>query len=341
MTLELSAPSTTGPRTTYPGLVGVELRRTWWRRLSKVVLVAAVLLTGVSLYGAYESTSPSNLAQQLDAYRQTVAQFPQMLKDCEQAQAQARESGDPNADFGCSQLKTPTPSDFGLQTPEAGALTVSLTTANAYLYAFLAFVLGTSLIGAEFSSGSMGTWLTFEPRRLRAASTKLLAAGLAGAAIAAVGLAVTTAGAWLISRVNQPDPALQLLPSVGPAESVPQALLRCLVVGVIAAMAGVALTLILRNTGAVVAIVLGYGVIVEGVLAQGVGRGRFVPWLPLKNLEAFVQRGSTYYAESCGATGCDYKEMTLTYTHGWVYLLVFGIALVAVALAVFRRRDVS
>lgn len=341
MTLELSTRSTTASRTTHAGLVGVELRRAWWRRLSKLLIVGAVLLTGASLYGAYQSTSPSNLAQQLDNYRQTVAQFPQMLKDCEQAQAQARESGDANADFGCSQLTAPTPRDFGLETPEAGALTVSLATTNAYLYAFLAFVLGTSLIGAEFSSGSMGTWLTFEPRRLRVASTKLLAAGLAGAAIAAVGLAVTAVGAWLISRVNQPDPALQLPPSVGATESVSQALLRCLVVGVIAAVAGVALALVVRNTGAVVAIVLGYGVIVEGVLAQGIGHGRLVPWLPLKNLEAFIQRGSTYFAESCGPTGCDYKQMTLTYTHGWVYLLVFGIVLVAVALAVFRHRDVS
>jgi hypothetical protein len=33
--------------------------------------------------------------------------------------------------------------------------------------------------------------------------------------------------------------------------------------------------------------------------------------------------------------------MRVSYTHGWVYLLVVGISLLAVALAVFRRRDLS
>lgn len=341
MTLDLTA-TTTHPSGTSPaGLVAVELRRLWWRRLTKVLLVLAVLFTGVGIYGAYQSTLPDTLAQQVAGYKEQAAQFPQMVRDCQQAQADARQNGESNADLGCSQLTPPTPKDFGLQAPETGALTVSLSTNHAILYAFLAFVLGASFVGAEFSSGSLGTWLTFEPRRLRVAGSKFVAAGIGGAAIAALGLAATALGAWLVSQVNRPDPSLDLPAVTGPGESVTQTLLRCLLVGVISGLAGVALALVVRNTGAVVAVVLGYGVVVEGVLAQAVGHGRLAPWLPMKNVEAFLQRGTTYFAEKCTAQGCQYEPMRLSYTHGWVYLSVFMVALVAVALWVFRRRDIG
>ena len=340
MTLTVSTAPASRVGVPYGALVGVELRRLWWRRLTKVALAIAVLLTGMTLYGAYQSTAPDTIAERVQSYRQTVAQFPQMVKDCQQAQAQARESGDAGADFGCAQLTAPTPAEFGLESPEAGALTASLATTNAYLYAFLAFVLGASFIGAEYSSGSLGTWLTFEPRRLRVASAKLLAAGAGGAGVAAVGLGLTAVGAWLVSRINQPDPALQL-PTAAADESITQLLIRCLVVAVAAGAAGVALGMLVRNTGAVVGIVLGYGVVVEGVLAQALAHGRLAPWLPLKNLEAFVERGSTYFAEACTPNGCQMEAMRVTYTHGWVYLLVLSIVGVIAALAVFRHRDVG
>ena len=341
MTLTVSTAPASRVGVPYGALVGVELRRLWWRRLTKVALAIAVLLTGVTLYGAYQSTAPDTIAERVQSYRQTVAQFPQMVKDCQQAQAQARENGDAGADFGCAQMTAPTLAEFGLESPETGALTASLSTTNAYLYAFLAFVLGASFIGAEYSSGSLGTWLTFEPRRLRVASAKLLAAGVGGAGVAAAGLGLTAVGAWLVSRVNQPDPALQLPTVAGADESVTQLLIRCLVVAVAAGAAGVALGMLVRNTGAVVGIVLGYGVVVEGVLAQALAHGRLAPWLPLKNLEAFVERGSTYFAEACTPNGCQMEAMRVTYTHGWVYLLVAGVALRAVSLGVFRTRDVG
>jgi ABC-2 type transport system permease protein len=341
LSLDTSLPTNRLTRATFPGLVAVELRRLWWRRLAKVVIALAVVLTGVTLYGAYQSTSPDAIAERLQNYRQTVAQFPQMLQDCQRAEAQARESGDPAADFGCSQLTAPTPQEFGLESPQAADLTVSMAETNAYLYAFLAFALGASFIGAEFSSGSLGTWLTFEPRRLRVAGAKLLAGGLGGGAVAALGLTVTALGAWLVSQLNRPDPALSLPAGSGGDESVTQLLIRCLVAGALTGAGGVALGLIVRNTGVIVGIVLGYGVIVEGLLAQALGHGRLVPWLPLKNLQAFVERGSTYFAEVCTADGCHMEPMRVSYTHGWVYLLVVGISLLAVALAVFRRRDLS
>jgi ABC-2 type transport system permease protein len=334
------AAPTTG--TTYPGLVTVELHRIWWRRLSKALLVVAVLFTAATIYGADQSTSTTNLPQQVQAYEQAVREFPDMARQCEQAQADARANDDPHADFGCQQMTAPTLEMFGITSPGGGALFGQLALTNAYLYAFLALVLGASLVGAEYSAGSLSTWLTFEPRRMRVASSKLMATGIAGAALASVGLAVTAAGAWLVSQLNQPDPSLNLPVPTATDDPLTHILLRGLAVAVIAAVAGSALALVARNTGAVVAVVLGYAVIVEGILAQALGRGHLAPWLPVKNVEAFLGRGTTYFAEVCESTGsCQYTSLTLSYTHGWVYLLVAVPLLVALALVVFRRRDLA
>jgi ABC-2 type transport system permease protein len=333
---------TSTPGTSYPGLVAVELRRLWWRRLSKALLVITVLFTGATVYGAYQSTSTANLAQRVAAYEQSVRDFPEMVQQCQRAQSDARADGDPEADFGCQQMTPPTLEDFGITSPDAGALFAELAETTAYLYAFLALVLGASLVGAEYSAGSLSTWLTFEPRRIRVASSKLVATGMAGAALAAVGLALTAAGTWVVTQVNRPDPSLRLPVPTTPDDPVSHLLLRCLAVAVIAAVTGSALALVARNTGAVVAVVLGYAVVVEGILAQALGRGHLTPWLPVRNVEAFLARGTSYHAQVCESAGsCQYTSLTLSYTHGWVYLLVAVPLLLAFALAVFRRRDVD
>jgi ABC-type transport system involved in multi-copper enzyme maturation permease subunit len=51
----------------------------------------------------------------------------------------------------------------------------------------LAFVLGASFIGAEFAAGSIGTQLSFEPRRARVVVTKAIAVGI-GALLLAIAL---------------------------------------------------------------------------------------------------------------------------------------------------------
>ena len=87
--------------TSFAGLVGVELRRLWWRRLTKAVLAGAVFFVLAMVYNAYNSSTPERLAQQLDNYSIMVEdnkrqqeemkdQLPQMVKDCEEQQAAER-----------------------------------------------------------------------------------------------------------------------------------------------------------------------------------------------------------------------------------------------------------
>lgn len=328
--------------TSFAGLVGVELRRLWWRRLTKAAVVAVVLFTGAMVYNAYTASAPERLAQQLDDFRTMTQQAPQMLEECKKQEAIERDrSGDPAVDFGCDQQQTPTLEDMGLVLPVADVITEGIAKVGALLLAFVALLLGASFVGAEFSTGSMGTWLTFAPRRLRVASSKLTAAALAGAGIALLGLVLGNLGARMVAVVNRPGDDL-VLPDP-PQLTDPLALLglRVVALAVGAGIVGAALALLLRHTAAIIGVVLGYAVVVEGIAVQSFLQGRLQRWSVLHNIEAFVEKGSTYFAESCTDARCDYTQHTITYTQGWIFLLGVVVAIVAVGLVAFRRRDVS
>ena len=341
---------------TFVGLVGVELRRLWWRRLARVLALAVVLLTGFGVYNAFVTTNPEQVAQRLDEYRMIVAdakrqqaemkdQLPQLVAECRRQEADERQrAGDASIDLGCEHLgevSVPTVEQMGILPPIADVVTTTLATTSATLLAFAAFVLGASAVGAEFTTGSMSSWLTFQPRRLRVALSKLAAAALGGAALAALSLGVVLAGAHMIAVVNRPDAGLDLTAVTPVTESVPELLARVVAVGVLAAGVGAALAFVLRHTAAVVGTLLAYAVLVELIAVEAVLQGRIRPWTVANNVSAFVEKGTTYVAESCTAERCTFSQHQLSYTHGWVYLLVLGVLAVAVALLTFRRRDVS
>lgn len=342
--------------TSFAGLVGVELRRLWWRRLTKVAVVALVLFTGAAVYNAYSSSTPERLAQQIDDYKALVAdtkrqqadfkeQLPQMLAQCRQDQAAERErSGDQSIDFGCDSITAPTEptlEQFGLVPPVADVITAGIATSAAYLVAFLAFVLGASAIGAEFTTGSMGNWLTFQPRRTKVALSKLSAVALGGAALAVVFALLTNLGARMVAVVNRPGEELVLPEPATVTDSVPQLLLRVVAIAVLAGVCGAALALVLRYTAGVVGVLLAYAVGVELIAAQAFLQGRLKPWTVSTNIEAFLGKGSTYFAQTCEGSTCSFAPQPLSYTHSWVFLLVVGVALAVVGVLTFRRRDVA
>ena len=328
--------------TSFAGLVGVELRRLWWRRLTKAALVAVVVFMGAAVYNAYNASAPERLAQQIDEYTIMVEQTPRMIEECKTQQAQERDrSGDPTIDFGCDEQKAPTLEEMGLVLPLADTISEGIAKVSALLLAFIALLLGASLVGAEFSTGSMGTWLTFEPRRLRAGASKLVAAAAGGTALAVLGLVLANLGARMVSVVNRPGDDL-VLPAP-PALDEPLAVLglRVLALSVGAGLIGASLGLLLRHTAAIIGVVLGFAVVVEGIAVQAFFQGRLQKWSVLRNMEAFIEKGTTYYAESCTGSSCDYAPQTLTYTHGWVFLLCVVTVVVLAGLVSFRRRDVS
>lgn len=327
--------------TSFAGLVGVELRRLWWRRLTKAAVVAVVLFTGATIYNVYNASAPERLAQQIDDYRIMQEQAPRMLEECrEQQQMERDRSGDQTIDFGCEQ-QAPTLEQMGLVLPVADTVTEGIAKVSALLLAFVALLLGASFVGAEFSTGSMGTWLTFQPRRVRVGASKLTAAALAGAAIAVLALVLTNLGARMIAVVNRPDADLQLPDPPALDEPLPVLGLRIVALALGAGVVGAALALLLRQTAAIIGVVLGFAVVVEGIVVHAFFQGRLQQWSVLKNIEAFIEKGTTFFAETCTASGCDQREQTITFAHGWIYLLCVLLAAVVAGIVSFRRRDVT
>jgi len=342
--------------TSFAGLVGVELRRLWWRRLTKAVLAGVVLFVLAMVYNAYNSSTPERLAQQLDQYRimlednkrqqdQMKDQLPQMIKDCEAQQAQQRQAGnDPTLDLGCSTIGTiqgPTLEEMGIVVPLPDSITEAAMQPLVSVLGFLVLILMGSFVAAEFTTGSMGSWLTFKPRRVQVAASKLVAAAIGATALAGLSVALLALGARMVATVNRPGSDLQLPEPPPLDESLGQLVLRAVVLVLVAGVLGAALGLLIRHTAAVVGVLLGYVVLVEGFAVHALLQGRITPFAVVPNAFAFLQKGYAYMAQTCTAERCTYAEQSVGYTHGWVYLLVVAAVVVVAAVLTFRRRDVS
>ena len=342
--------------TSFVGLVGIEVRRLWWRRLTKAVLAGVVLFVLAMVYNAYNSSTPERLAQQLDDYsimveenkrqaEQMKDQLPQMIKDCVEQQALERErSDDPSIDFGCSTIgtfQTPTLEDMGIVVPIADTITESAMEPLVSVLGFLVLILMGSFVAAEFTTGSMGNWLTFKPRRVQVAASKLVAAALGATLLAAGAVALLALGARMVATLNRPGSDLQLPDPPPLDESLGQLVLRAVVLVLAAGVLGAALGLLIRHTAAVVGVLLGYVVLVEGFAVHALLQGRLTPFAVVPNAFAFLEKGYPYTAQKCTPEGCTFAEQTVSYTHGWVYLLVLAVIAVVVSVASFRRRDVT
>lgn len=174
-------------------LARVEVRRLLARRLTRTATVALVLLVGVSLYGTQQqvwNATPERIAQ--------VSQ--EQERSCLDAQSQARQT-DPGVDFTCSNFSGTPSSGADADADATTFVDVVRSTISplAYLLAFFGFVVGATFVAAEFSTGSIGMWLTYEPRRGRVYGSKLTALLVGGLVVAALTLGVAIAATYLFT----------------------------------------------------------------------------------------------------------------------------------------------
>ena len=264
-------------------LARVELRRLLRRRLTLFVVLGILAAVGLQLFQTGMQARPMSAGERArvsadyERARQDFAQNgEQQRADCLQSQAEARTS-DPKADFGCDTME-PTLAMF--LKPElrfAGAVPGVLT-GGAVLLALAALVLGAGFTASEFTTGSIGTWLTFEPRRLRVYGSKLLAAGAGLVPLAVLTFALLTAGVWVFASLWGRTAA-----PAGTWSHVAAVAGRGVVLTAAVAVVGAALGFLLRHTAAVLGVALGYAIAGEGILAATsrlCGRGCCRPTSP-------------------------------------------------------------
>jgi ABC-2 family transporter len=189
--------------------------------------------------------------------------------------------------------------------------------------ALIAWVMGASLIGAEFSSRGMTTSLTFSPTRWR-----LFAAKATAAITVTTAWAAATLGLLWVALL--PALAAHGGPTIGEPSnaSIAGALLRG--IALVAAMTGIgfALASVGRGTAAALGLGFGYVIVLENILGTVIEGWR--PWLLLGNVIAFVSGNPA----DAGVIGRSVLGAGL-------FLLAVAVALLLTSGTVFVRRDVA
>jgi ABC-type transport system involved in multi-copper enzyme maturation permease subunit len=299
-------------------LLAVEWRRVLSRRLVRVttaLAVGAILVGAAIAFLASRDLDQATLAQ-AQAARQTQVQ------QCITGQLDGVPSDLPpqqRAEFCEQHVGAPVQDRrFHYQTlPD-------ILAGMGWFAILLGWLLGASLVGAEWHAGTMATLLTWQPRRLRVLLAKLVAAGaltfmLVVGAQVLLGVALFPAGLLRGTTDGLDADWLRSLSGVG---------VRVAAVSLVGTLLGGSIAAIGRSTAAALGIAFGYFAIVENAI-RGL-RPRWAPWLLGDNF-AVVISSQPQASPLAGRSTLGAATLVACY----------ALALVAVALVAFRRRDLT
>lgn len=344
-----AAPVQPLPPTPRGSLLKAELHRFRARRFIQVLVGLGVLGWAVAVVvGLLNFGTPT----QAD-FAEAQAQVDQILQENETFRQQCLddpESVNPGAPEGLSpeQLCGPplTADDIGgveafltkapFDLAGAGA---AGAVAFAGLAAALAFVIGATWIGAEWSTRSMVALLFWAPRRMRVMAAKL-AVLVAGATVFGVAAQV----GWL-TMAGILDAAVGLdEPLPGDFWStVLQTQARGVLLVVIAAVLGFGLTSIVRNTGASLGIAFVYVVLVQLVL--GNTKPSWTPWMLGTNAVGLVNPGglTLFFFDQIDLSAQNAGqpvEYYLGHLQSGLFLGAVALVLVGAGSWLFAKRDI-
>ena len=305
-------------------LAAGELRRVLARRMVKVMAllaVAGIALAGILTYVNTEDVSPAEIAaRRADAEARVAACEAGQVPTVEGRQFEgAPPPGSPARKQFCGFAAGRVEDDrFKLRSLKG---ILQGTTAPLIV---VAWVIGASVIGSDWQSRTITTVLTWEPRRARVLLTKAFACVVVASVFAVLAQALLSAA---------------LLPSAylhGTTDgtggdwlrSVFGVLLRGTGLVAIAAAVGFSVASIGRNTAAALGIGFAYFLVIENVVGSFLED--FRRWLILGNAIVLVS------GEDSGGEVIGRSVLVAA-----LYLTAVGIGLLAVATALFRRRDVA
>ena len=326
-------------------LTKVELRRLYSRRLTFIALFGALAIIGLILFSTFQQAKPLSgpqLAAQRVHFDQTradwVANGAQHMQECLKSQTEAQKTN-AKADFRCDQLE-PKWANWGKPKPQFADLMETVLLGGSYLLAFIGFLIGAGFVAAEFSSGSMANWLTFEPRRMRVYFSKLVAVGLGLTPVVVALIALLTGGVWLIVGHFGSTAGVSAKVWGDSAEMAA----RSVVLVIVGAVAGAAMGALLRHTAAVIGIAMAYLVLVEGIFGRALQSAQ--PWLLRLNFDGWLQHGTKYFINTCttdsqGNYNCAGVEKLVAFGHSASYLGLLVALLIGVSAFAFGRRDVN
>ncbi|RBY93785.1 hypothetical protein DQ237_16565 [Blastococcus sp. TF02-8] len=321
-------------------LVRAELLRFASRRFVQVLLGAAVLgwlaAIGIGLTVFSDDATPADYALAQERYDQALAEDEQWREDC----AEEAESAGQPVDSFCG----PSLADSGVRVEEFldrqpfDLASAAAPGAMAFSAAsdVLAFLVGATWIGAEWSNRSIVALLFWVPNRMRVMGSKLAVLVLAAAAIGLLAQAGWLAMASVLDATAGADaetPAgfwAHLLAQQG----------RGVLLTVLVALLGFGLANLTRNTGAALGAGFVYFAIVENTLRAFIGAGAD-RWTLTTNAAALVLPGGMrVYDYSASYDGLsEPPSFLVTNLQGGLVVSAYAAVLVAVGVWLFARRD--
>ena len=210
----------------------------------------------------------------------------------------------------------------------------------------VAILLAASFIGAEWQAGTFATLLMWEPRRVRVATAKVVAAVVSSTAIA------VAAGAWVVGiaalAASTRGTMHSVLTDVRPRphlaeQTIAMAGRGMLIVALLAAISG-ALALLLRHTVAALAVFIGYLVVGEGILGS-LRHGDLRHHLLQSRLSALQEGTYRWFVPVKGpdggiAFGTEHVRVVHALPAG-IELTAVALLVVLVAVLALQRRDVT
>jgi ABC-2 type transport system permease protein len=309
-----------------------EVLRARSRRLVPMMLVAGILLIVVAIVIAGANSHRPTPEQIAAAEAASQKQFAQCMRGKFLPPGEPLPAGFSSLEDFCRQATGETVTS-GLQLRDARDIIEHTGTFTI----LLGIVLGASLGGADWTAGTMTSLLTWEPRRIRTlliralvvvlvivVATIFLQALLLGAfrvAVALRGSALGTPSTWLKDAV--------------------QAILRVSAVAAVFGLIALAVATVGRSTVAAVAVLFGYLVLVEGVIAGF--RPSIQGRLLVRAGEVIVSQQPLYdQSGSFSSVGpSNPPPVLLGLTEAWVVAAVYVVSLMFIALVVLRTRDVN
>jgi len=303
--------------------VSAEVVRAWQRRLVRVFLflgAVAAIVAGFLSFLKSESMDDAAFRSQRQVAESIQRDANQRLDECLRSNAQSGSEAVPAPPKECfGAFRFPHIHDRRFHWKKLAGILQG----TAGVLALAGWVLGASLIGAEFSSRALTTTMTFEAGRVRLFVAKS-AAAIVVAAVATFVVLLAMAIALLPAAVFHGAPATGE-PGVATMLGIG---LRGAAMAAIAAGIGFAVASVGRNTAAALGGGFAYIIVIENIIGSTIARWR--RWLLLGNAIVFVSgkdQGGDVFGRSVTEAG--------------VFLSAVAFALLLGGLTVFRTRDLA
>ncbi len=323
-------------------LLRVELTRLWWRRLPLVGVLGIVVVLLITMFGVHQTAGGAAraLAGLDQDFNAAVADWEvngeEMLARCQEDEEREREISGQEVDFGCEFMGPPTVEDWFGQPPSVYEQVAQLMSGLSWVLLSAVIVIGCSSVTKELAQRTLGTWLTFEPRRGRVFLSKLVAAAAWAVPLAVVLVTGLILGSIAVLSYNGvPDGV-----TTQEWSDLSWSSLRLVVLAVVMAAVAAAAGFVVRNVAVLIGLGVGYAIAVESILANLVPSLR--SWTVSKHVSSWVNDGTTWVsfdAGLCDDSGCPPLEESLTLAQSSAYLGVGALVVVAAGYLVMRRTD--